>query len=129
MLCDERILEQPHPADAVNRCETFDQSARVTVLVDQPRERTNECSARVIAEPRRLGRQPPGVRYIVVIETRDVLAGRVSQTNVQGPRQPEILRVANAPDPRIVDAGDNRGGVVRRGIVNDDEFEIWQGFG
>ena len=71
-----------------------------------------------------LRRELAGQPLVVVVEQRHVLAARALDAGVQRPRLSLPASVPERADPRIAAARHHAGRIVRRVVVDHDDFEV-----
>jgi len=94
------------------------------MLIDQAVTRADKHVVAMAVEKFDLERQAVGMRDVVGIHARYILASGQAQTYIERLGQTHILGISVAQDARIrtgIEQGRRR---VSRGIVDDDEFEI-----
>ena len=64
-----------------------------------------------------------GVEFIVGVGEGDVLAGRQADPVVPG-RVRTVVRLSDLADPVVVERTDDRRGVVRRAVVDNDDLDV-----
>ena len=71
-----------------------------------------------------LALQAVGREDVVLRQQLEVAARRFRQASIPVALWTEVLRVAETSDTGIPETGRDRGGVIRRGVVDDQHFEI-----
>jgi hypothetical protein len=71
-----------------------------------------------------LALQAPWICNIVSVDSREVLASSPAYTLVQPRGQSFVLFSSDDNDARIVERGGNLRGIIRRAIVDDEQFPI-----
>ena len=74
-----------------------------------------------------LGFEPLGQGDIVRVEPGDVSALGLVEATVQRRGEAELLLVADHPEPRVLDSGEDCGRLVRRSVIDHDQLEVVDG--
>jgi hypothetical protein len=98
---------------------------RPALGIDFERERVDERAIAIGIEDRDAVRELLGHPFVVVVEERDVLAGRRANAGVARCGEAAIALRDDADS--IAEAREHRGGVVGRAIVDDDHLVVGVG--
>ena len=116
--------EQRAPAERGGSSVEHVEVAGASVLLDVEHAGADEAELHIRLQQREAAVEPVREGDVVGVHAGDVATSRFLEPAVQRPRQAKLLLVAQHAQPRVVDAVEERGRVVGREVVDDEQLEV-----
>jgi hypothetical protein len=126
---NQAITALKHPVELLGREIDTGFSLRHRMGIDDLRECRHDGAIRIRVEMGHLSIQALRHRDVVRVHARQVATPSLPDAEVERSRHAEVAVVREQTNPRVVIAQDDGAAGIRRGIIEDEEFEVRESLG